>query len=40
VVLAVGASPESTKGPGLFDGSTDVVGQVRAGAAHMDRLVT
>ena len=31
VVLAVGASPESTKGPGLFDGSTDVVGQIQKG---------
>jgi len=38
VVLAVGASPESTKGPGLFDGSTDVVGQIRAGAAYKDRI--
>jgi len=39
VVLPLGASPESTRGPWMFVEQPDVVSQIRAGAAHRDRLV-
>ncbi len=39
VVLPLGASPESTRGPWLFTEQPDVVSQIRAAAPYRDRLV-
>jgi predicted TIM-barrel fold metal-dependent hydrolase len=39
VVLPLGASPESSRGPWLFVEQPDVVSQIRAGGAYRDRLV-
>jgi predicted TIM-barrel fold metal-dependent hydrolase len=39
VVLPLGASPESTRGPWLFVEQPDVVSQIRAGRPYRDRLV-
>jgi hypothetical protein len=39
VVLPLGASPESSRGPWLFVEQPDVVSQIRAGSPYRDRLV-